>query len=213
MVQFFLDAELQVETREQLREVKKALHDLRSLPVSTLRAKRYADYELEPDQWPLGALLKQYYLSANFTATDSLRFYQDSKKPAAQILLKKKLAEVEKAIEEAGASGFPVQTALSSSENLVVQFFLDAELQVETREQLREVKKALRDLRSLPVGTLRARRYANYALEPDQWPLGALLKHYYLSANFTDTDSLRFYQDSKKPAAQILLKKKLAEVE
>jgi hypothetical protein len=98
VVLYFMDADLQAETRAQLREVKRALDDMLTQPVSTLRANRYADYMMKPGQWTLGMLLNAYFMSVYPQETDSLKFYEDSKKPEAIIILKEKMMEVEKSI-------------------------------------------------------------------------------------------------------------------
>ncbi len=97
--------------------------------------------------------------------------------------------------------------------NLVVRYFSDADLQAETRQQLREIRRALNDALTLPVAELRKRRYADYTMAPDRWTFGKLVGSYFMSTQPVDPESKKFYEDSKKPEATEVLKRRLAEVE
>jgi hypothetical protein len=99
------------------------------------------------------------------------------------------------------------------SENLVVQFFSDADLQAETRTQLREIRRALDDALTLPVSQWRARRYADYTMTANRWTFGKLISAYFLSSAPIDPKSEKFYEDCKKPEAAAVLQGRLAEVE
>lgn len=98
------------------------------------------------------------------------------------------------------------------SENLVVRFFADAELQVETRQQLREIQRALNDALTLPVAELRARRYADYTMTADRWTFGMLISAYFLSEQPINPELDEFYADSKQPEAAEVLAHWLSEV-
>jgi hypothetical protein len=100
-----------------------------------------------------------------------------------------------------------------TSENLVVRYFADADLQAETRQQLREIRRALEDALTLPIAELRIRRYADYTMTVDRWTFGKLIGSYFMSAQPMDTESENFYEDSKKPEAVATLKRRLTEVE
>jgi uncharacterized membrane protein len=101
VVSWFAGAELQTETRSQLREIRKALNDMLALPVPQLQARRYADYQMKPDQWTLDQLLNAYFLSASGGQQEiDSRFYKDIKKAQAQDILREKLREVEAAIPD-----------------------------------------------------------------------------------------------------------------
>jgi hypothetical protein len=99
------------------------------------------------------------------------------------------------------------------SGNLVVRFFSDANLQAETRTQLRELRRGLEDALTLPVFQWRARRYADYTMTPNRWTFGRLIRAYFLSGAPIDTESEKFYEDCKKPEAVAVLKGRLSEVE
>jgi hypothetical protein len=112
----------------------------------------------------------------------------------------------------------PAVTAMpantSVSENVVASYFAGAELQAETKSQLREIKRALEDMLNLSIPDLQAQRYADYQMTPGQWSLGELLNAYFLSVDGSPqkTDA-RFFEDSKQAAAQRVLKQKLRDVE
>ena len=107
----------------------------------------------------------------------------------------------------------PSDDIVKASENIVVLHFTNAELQVETKSQLREIKKALNDLITLPVPELRTQRYADYQMRPGQWSIGQLIDAYFLSTSSQETSSFEFYDDSKKEEAQKVLKQILHDVE
>jgi hypothetical protein len=99
VVSYFSGAELQAETKSQLREIKKALNDMLNLSIPELQARRYADYQMAPDQWSLGELLNAYFLSADGSPQETdARFYKESKQAEAQRILRQKLYDVEEAI-------------------------------------------------------------------------------------------------------------------
>jgi hypothetical protein len=105
------------------------------------------------------------------------------------------------------------EKAGTASMNLVVRYFSDADLQAETQQQLREIRQALNDAITLPVAELCVRRYANYMMTPDRWAFGKLIGSYFLSTAPIDPESKEFCEDSKKPEAATVLKRRLAEVD
>jgi len=65
------------------------------------------------------------------------------------------------------------------SDNVIVAFFDEAELQIETADQEQVLIKALNDMLRLSPDELRKKRYANYQLEPEKWTLAEVLSRYY----------------------------------
>ncbi len=65
------------------------------------------------------------------------------------------------------------------SKNVIVAFFDEAELQIETDDQRQVLMQALNDMLKLYPDELRKKRYANYQLEPEKWTLAEVLSHYY----------------------------------
>ena len=95
--------------------------------------------------------------------------------------------------------------------------FLDgADRQSETDEQRREILKTLHDLLSLCPKELLARRYANYAAEPDKWTAVELLHSYFVPVNPCMEDGIQtfyilkhteeLYQNSSNPDARKIIK-------
>ena len=96
----------------------------------------------------------------------------------------------------------------SRSGNLFARYFADMDLQVETEDQMREIRRALNDALTLPLDEFRAQRYANYRMEPNSWTFGELLQAYFAGVPLSsvDVESDAFYEDTKKPAAIPVLK-------
>ena len=95
-VRYLSDAELQYETKAQAREIRRALRDALKVPASKLRERRYANYQMEPNQWTFGALVQSYFISREDISAESDKFYEDVKKPDAKPILKHWLAKVAK---------------------------------------------------------------------------------------------------------------------
>ena len=95
-----------------------------------------------------------------------------------------------------------VTAAKSLRPNEVVRFLTAAERQCETAEQQDEILRALEDLRRLSSSDLKRRRYADYAMVPDQWTLAVLLEKYFVPSTPHRIDEDSFYQDAQDPAAR-----------
>lgn len=89
-----------------------------------------------------------------------------------------------------------------SRPNEVVLYLTAAERQSETDAQQGEILRALEDLRRLSPDDLMRKRYADYAMVPDQWTLGMLLEKYFVPTSPHHIDERSFYQDAQDPAAQ-----------
>jgi hypothetical protein len=90
--------------------------------------------------------------------------------------------------------------------NQVVAYLDGAELQVETEQQVREVLRALEDLRTLAPAALQARRYPGYGMEPAVWTLRQLLSKYFIPRDITaQLDETAIYQDAQDPKARAVV--------
>lgn len=95
----FLDgADRQAETLEQRCEIRKVLTDMLALPAEQLRARRYANYQMEQDAWTAPELLCAYFLPSRPMKLDVNDFYHDIAEPRARAVIRQKLRELEEAI-------------------------------------------------------------------------------------------------------------------
>ena len=74
----------------------------------------------------------------------------------------------------------------TSAANPVVAYLRGAELQCETEEQEANIHRALEDLATLPVATLRARRYEDYAGTAETWDLPRVLRSHFVPQDAGD---------------------------
>ena len=96
--------------------------------------------------------------------------------------------------------------------NTVVAYLQGAERQSEDLDQRREIEKALNDILTLSPDELRARRYANYQMEPGAWTIIQLLHRYFVPRQLVGLDESRFYHDIADPAARAVVQERLREV-
>lgn len=90
--------------------------------------------------------------------------------------------------------------------NQVVAYLDGAELQAETEGQVREILRALEDMRTLAPSALKAQRYAGYGLEPGVWTLRQLLSSYFVPHDITTPlDETSIYQDAQDPKARAVV--------
>jgi hypothetical protein len=90
--------------------------------------------------------------------------------------------------------------------NQVVAYLDGAEFQAETEGQVKEVLRALQDMRTLTPSALKARRYAGYALEPGVWTLRKLLSSYFVPRDITtQLDETTLYEDAQDPKARAVV--------
>ena len=71
-------------------------------------------------------------------------------------------------------------TCRDKGPNTVVVYLQGAERQSEDLDQRREIEKALNDMLTLTPDELRARRYANYQMEPGAWTIIQFLHRYFV---------------------------------
>jgi hypothetical protein len=101
-VVLYLDgAELQVETGQQIREILRALEDLRTLNPTTLKGKRYADYQNVPGKWTLATLLHRYFVPPQLHYIDEDSLYQDAQSPEARAVIGRQMATVRQSLPNA----------------------------------------------------------------------------------------------------------------
>lgn len=93
--------------------------------------------------------------------------------------------------------------------NVVVLFFDEAELQIETQDQREKLARALEDMFTLKPSQLRKKLYADYQLVKGMWTLKDILHAYYIPAlpqrSFDDSD--RLYVDAASSSAKSSVKK------
>ncbi len=95
--------------------------------------------------------------------------------------------------------------------NVLVAFFEEAELQIETGHQCRELARALQDMLTLTPDALRMQRYANYQLEPKKWTLNEILSHYYYARPPIEFEEL-LYRDVTTTEGRVKIEQALKEV-
>jgi hypothetical protein len=107
-IRLFAFADLQLETKAQAREIKRALMDAQTLPLDQLRAASYAEPGMQANQWTFGRLIMAYIYSVSASCSgdyvdfEGEQFIADVKKPEALPTLKRLLTFIDSAIE-AGA--------------------------------------------------------------------------------------------------------------
>ena len=90
MEDYLRGAEEQAEGDRQMAVVKQAFADMLYEPVEILRKKRYPDYQMHPDKWPITKLLYSYIVpSPLIWFDDDDEFFRDVKKPEAQEVIQK----------------------------------------------------------------------------------------------------------------------------
>jgi hypothetical protein len=179
--------------------------------------------------------------------TDTEGFYPALKLPESVPVLEQRIREVEKAIpSEVVLDMTDTVNALDRDEtwcapgedgyfgcfhaskgsivcptnfNVVQCLFLDAHLQIETKDQIRELRRAITDALELPTEELRKRRYANYYMEPDKWTFEEILYAYFggwalvRGVGHLSSPNVGFYPALEQPESVLLLKRRLKEVE
>jgi len=104
----------------------------------------------------------------------------------------------------------PPSTATTSSNPLVL-YLRGAELQCETDAQLANIRRALDDLATLPVATLRSRRYADYAGTLGAWDLPQLIRSHFVPENMRDAgvidDPSAFWTAAASEEVRVLARK------
>jgi hypothetical protein len=100
VVEYLENAELQVETDAQRREIQRALSDMLDKSTAELRTRKYADYQGTPNTWTIPRLLIAYFVPRTPQNLESKRFYEDVSKPEAKVAIRHKLDEIGRALKQ-----------------------------------------------------------------------------------------------------------------
>ena len=93
------------------------------------------------------------------------------------------------------------------SRNPVLNYFTNAELQYEGKEQKENIMQALTDILTLSEGQLNAKRYSDYTGKEKQWDLKELIKKHFVPDSSKKTLGNNFYHDIKTREVQDEVKK------
>jgi hypothetical protein len=186
---------------DQRQVLKQALTDMLNLPVKQLCDKNYPDFEMHPDAWSITVILDRYIEPNRPDLTiGSDELIADVKKPEAQRAILAWLNEMNRGSVASSGSKRP--------RNTVEDYLNGAEEQCETDDQKTVIKQAFADMLYEPVDSLRKKRYPDYQMRPDRWPITKLLYSYIVPRPliwFDDDDE--FFRDVKKPEAQEAIQK------
>jgi hypothetical protein len=95
VVLYLAQAERQSETDDQRREVRRALEDLLTLPPDQLRQRRYADYQMHPNQWTLPTLLMRHFVPPELHSIDTEALYRDAQAPIAKDAIRAQIRAID----------------------------------------------------------------------------------------------------------------------
>jgi hypothetical protein len=98
------NAEIQAETDEQRREIRRALLDILEKPATELRTQKYADYQGKPNEWSITRLLTAYFVPSTPQSLEPEQFYKDIDKPEAKLAIRHKLDAINQTLKESGNS-------------------------------------------------------------------------------------------------------------
>jgi len=86
----YLDnVEIQYETEEQKKNIKKALNDILTLNTEELKKQRYDDYRGNKNQWDIITLIMRYFVPDEKNKTLGNNFYKEIKKNNVKAKIKK----------------------------------------------------------------------------------------------------------------------------
>ena len=112
---------------------------------------------------------------------------------------------MEKKILSFGFLIFYLITVLSgckNSENSVLEYFKNAELQYENESQKNNIITALNDILNLTEDELKTERYKDYAGKEKQWDLPTLIYKHFVPDRKGKSLGNNFYHDVKKEEVQ-----------
>jgi hypothetical protein len=101
VVQFLDGAERQTETDQQRRVVRRALTDMLRLPPKSLQKRRYPDYEGYAGVWSIREVLRHYFVPRRPSSLQGENFDSEYLAAEGQAVIRRQLAGVEKALENA----------------------------------------------------------------------------------------------------------------
>ncbi|MDO8432541.1 MAG: hypothetical protein Q7S58_09050 [Candidatus Binatus sp.] len=179
--------------------VKQALTDMLNEPVETLREKQYPDYEMHPRRWPVTLVLSHYFVpNPPEFEFEGESFFRDVKKPDAQKAIRMWLDWIDHGGARVAGSTHP--------RNVVADYLDGAEQQSETDDQGQVIKQAFTDMLNVPVDRLRKKRYPDYRMHPDTWPITEVLYRYIVPAAPVRFEGDEFFRDVKQPDAQKIVR-------
>jgi hypothetical protein len=192
---------------EDHRQVlKQALTDMLNLPVKTLCEKTYPEYEMHPHAWSITVILERYIEpKQQDLSIDSDKFIADVKKPEAQRAIREWLVKLNREDVTSFGSRRP--------RNTVDDYLNGAEEQFETDDQKIVIKQAFVDMLYEPIESLRKKRYPDYQMHPNKWPITEVLYRYFVPDPLISFDGDEFFRDVKKPEAREMIQKWLHHME
>lgn len=99
VLEYFENAELQVEDNIQEKIIIDALNDILRLSASELMNRRYGDYEGEADQWDLPTLIYRHFVPDQKASLGD-NFYHDVKARKVQKKIKEILEQIEEDLQK-----------------------------------------------------------------------------------------------------------------
>jgi len=179
--------------------VKQALTDMLDEPVERLRKKEYPDYEMHPHSWPVTLVLSHYFVpNPPEFEFEGDRFFRDVKKPEAQNAIRGWLDLIDRLGAKVAGADHP--------RNIVADYLNGAEEQSESDDQREVIKQAFIDMLIVPVESLRKKRYPDYQMHPNRWPITELLNRYIVPGAPVWFKGDEFFRDVKKSEAQKLIR-------
>ena len=98
-------------------------------------------------------------------------------------------------------------TSCKDSENQVLNYFNNVELQYEGRAQEETIIEAMNDILNLSKEQLKLKRYEDYSGLENQWDSPTLIYKYFVPNNASKTLGKNFYKDVKAKEVQEQIKK------
>lgn len=99
-----------------------------------------------------------------------------------------------------------VLSGCKNSENSVLEYFKNAELQYENESQKNNIITALNDILNLTENELKTERYKDYAGKEKQWDLPTLIYKHFVPDGKNKSLGNNFYHDVKKEEVQKSIK-------
>ena len=104
-------------------------------------------------------------------------------------------------------------TSCKDSENQVLNYFNNVELQYEDQVQEETILEAMNDILNLSEEQLKLKRYKDYSGLENHWDLPTLIYKYFVPDNESKTLGENFYKDVKVKEVQERIKKILSQID
>jgi hypothetical protein len=195
----YLDGATENTRGEDRRQVlRQALTDMLDLSIERLREKTYPDYEMHRDSWSITVVLERYIdpKRQGLTVGDD-KFFDDLRKPEAQRAIHAWLVKLNAEDVKGPGSTRP--------RNAVEDYLNGAEEQSETDDQKAVIKQAFVDMLNEPIESLRKKRYPDYQMNPQKWPITEVLYRYIVPDPLISFDDDELFRDVKKPQAREMI--------